>query len=187
MCQNLDVKLIDATKTPLISITKSEISTQTGASSLMDEEAPEIQISKDELENELSEKELVQYFENCNFCADLDLLLLPVNDNFENPTNSYFIKFHNDGSTIISYEKEFERRTDVNFLQIKTRAHELAKVVQRGLPWEDLLIGFQCRIYREPDIYNVNFWHHFTNVYINDSVRRRTKDCNGCEVIAQQL
>ena len=187
LCQNLDIRLIDATKTPIISMTKSEISTQTYPSSLMYEEAPEIQIFRDELENVLSEKELAQYFENCNFCADLDLLLLPVNNDFENPTHSCFIKFQNDGSTIISFEKEFERRTDVNFLQIKTRKHELAKVVQRGLPWEDLSIGFQCRIYREPDIYNVNFWHHFTNVYINDNVRRRTKDCNGCEVIAQQL
>jgi hypothetical protein len=31
---------------------------------------------------------------------------------------------------------------------------------------EDLSIGFQCRIDRDPDIYNVIFWDHFTNVYI---------------------
>ena len=27
-------------------------------------------------------------------------------------------------------------------------------------------LGFQCRIDRNPDIYNVKFWDHFTNAYI---------------------
>ena len=39
-------------------------------------------------------------------------------------------------------------------------------VLKNNLPFEDLLIGFQCKIDRVPDYYNVNFWNHFTNVYI---------------------
>ena len=37
-------------------------------------------------------------------------------------------------------------------------------------PWEDLSIGFQCRIYRNPNVYNSEFWHYFTNYYIANNV-----------------
>ena len=37
------------------------------------------------------------------------------------------------------------------------------------LPWEDLLIGFQTKIKRFQDIYNVDFWYHFTNIYEENS------------------
>lgn len=187
LCKSLDIDLIDVTKTPHISVSQSSISAQNCPLELMDREVPEFYISREEHENELSGKELFEYFESCNFCADLDLLLLLVDDNFEKPAASIFISFHVNDSTKISDEKGFERRRDVNFLEIKVRSGEFSKVIQRGLPWEDLLIGFQCRIYRDPDIFNSNFWHHFTNIYINKSVRRRAKDCNGCEIIAQQL
>jgi len=39
-------------------------------------------------------------------------------------------------------------------------------VLKNNMPFEDMSIGFQCRIDRVPDFYNVAFWNHFTNVYI---------------------
>jgi hypothetical protein len=53
-----------------------------------------------------------------------------------------------------------------NLLHIKVRQDSFLWVVNNRMPWEDLSIGFQCRIDRVPDVYNVYFWNHFTNVYI---------------------
>ena len=55
--------------------------------------------------------------------------------------------------------------SEQRYLQIKVRASELALVLKEGKPWEDLSIGFQCRIYRQPNIYNSDFWFYFTNIY----------------------
>ena len=40
---------------------------------------------------------------------------------------------------------------------MKVRNRSLNIVLTNKLPWEDLLIGFQCRIMRKPNIYNANF------------------------------
>ncbi|TNN26423.1 Cytidine monophosphate-N-acetylneuraminic acid hydroxylase [Liparis tanakae] len=34
-------------------------------------------------------------------------------------------------------------------------------VVLHGLLWDDLYIGFQNRISRDPDVYHHKFWNHF--------------------------
>ena len=34
---------------------------------------------------------------------------------------------------------------------------------RRGLPLEDLSIGFQLKMFRVPNVYNFRFWNHFTN------------------------
>ena len=50
-------------------------------------------------------------------------------------------------------------------------------------PWEDLSIGFQCKILRFPNEYNVKFWFHFTNNYITEKNIRFSSDCSKCEKI----
>ena len=55
------------------------------------------------------------------------------------------------------------------------------------LPFEDLLIGFQLRIFREPNFYNTDFWHHFTNVYIDGAYFKFNEPCNSCEKLNQQI
>jgi CMP-N-acetylneuraminate monooxygenase len=52
-------------------------------------------------------------------------------------------------------------------------------VVANGLPWEDLSIGFQCRVDRAPDVYNSDFWFHFTNVHIGEAVVPRLEAAQG--------
>ena len=52
-----------------------------------------------------------------------------------------------------------------NFLLIKVREHSFYYLMNKRLPWENLTIGFQCRIRRKPDTYNSDFWYHFTNLY----------------------
>jgi len=43
-------------------------------------------------------------------------------------------------------------------LRIKVRKNSFDWVLKNNAPFEDLSIGFQYKIDRVPDIYNVNFW-----------------------------
>ncbi|XP_006628136.2 cytidine monophosphate-N-acetylneuraminic acid hydroxylase [Lepisosteus oculatus] len=45
--------------------------------------------------------------------------------------------------------------------EIKNRAGVMRHVVKNGLLWDDLYIGFQNRLSRDPDIYHHRFWNHF--------------------------
>ncbi|XP_005466104.1 cytidine monophosphate-N-acetylneuraminic acid hydroxylase-like [Oreochromis niloticus] len=46
-------------------------------------------------------------------------------------------------------------------IQIKNRIGVMRYVVLHGCLWDDLYIGFQNRISRDPDIYHHKFWKHF--------------------------
>ncbi|XP_044150508.1 cytidine monophosphate-N-acetylneuraminic acid hydroxylase-like isoform X2 [Bufo gargarizans] len=50
---------------------------------------------------------------------------------------------------------------DHAYEEIRTRATVMRHVVKNGLLWDDLYIGFQTRIQRDPDIYHHQFWNHF--------------------------
>ncbi|XP_052357696.1 cytidine monophosphate-N-acetylneuraminic acid hydroxylase [Oncorhynchus keta] len=45
--------------------------------------------------------------------------------------------------------------------EIKNRIGVMRHVVKNGLLWDDLYIGFQNRLSREPDVYHHRFWNHF--------------------------
>ena len=104
--------------------------------------------------------------------------LRPTSDDFKSANIGFrldfslkeFSKFDCD-SLIESVADEAANR-GLRYLQIKVRRDELLDVLLNGKPWEDLSIGFQCRIYRMPNIYNSEFWFYFTNVYIGNSVVR---------------
>ena len=53
--------------------------------------------------------------------------------------------------------------------------------IYNKLHWEDLSIGFQCKVLRNPNLYNVNFWHHFTNTYVTSINVRSVTNCASCE------
>ncbi|XP_002936491.2 cytidine monophosphate-N-acetylneuraminic acid hydroxylase isoform X2 [Xenopus tropicalis] len=48
-----------------------------------------------------------------------------------------------------------------SYEEISSRATVMRHVVKHGLLWDDLYIGFQTRIQRNPDIYHHQFWNHF--------------------------
>ena len=70
---------------------------------------------------------------------------------------------------------------------IRVRKDALNTVLNNKLPFEDLLIGFQCRVNRKPNIYNFKFWNYFTNVYIDGDYFRYDNPCNSCEVTLQNI
>ena len=89
----------------------------------------------------------------------------------------------------------FQKLNEVNFvkfknkykskkiLYLKCRKESFLHTVYNMNPWEDLLIGFQCKVKRFPNSYNVNFWNHFTNIYIKSKNIRKVNNCNSCEKI----
>uniref|UniRef100_A0A670IC76 Cytidine monophosphate-N-acetylneuraminic acid hydroxylase n=1 Tax=Podarcis muralis TaxID=64176 RepID=A0A670IC76_PODMU len=50
---------------------------------------------------------------------------------------------------------------DCPFEEIKARVSVMRHTVKHGLLWDDLYIGFQTRLQRDPDIYHHQFWNHF--------------------------
>uniref|UniRef100_A0A803T1W1 Cytidine monophosphate-N-acetylneuraminic acid hydroxylase n=2 Tax=Anolis carolinensis TaxID=28377 RepID=A0A803T1W1_ANOCA len=50
---------------------------------------------------------------------------------------------------------------DSPYEEIKVRVSVMRHVVKHGLLWDDLYIGFQTRLRRDPDIYHHQFWNHF--------------------------
>ena len=58
-----------------------------------------------------------------------------------------------------------QKKYSSNVIELKIRKESFLEVIKEKLPWEDLLIGFQTRIRRLPDVYNSNFWY-FLLIYM---------------------
>jgi len=119
---------------------------------------------------------VIKYFDNCEFKDDLLVDLRPVGDDFKSENIGFRLDFSSsyhsifDCSTMVESIEEQAVGQGLRYLQIKVRKAELLDVVLNGKPWEELSIGFQCRIYRNPNVYNSDFWFYFTNVYISNNV-----------------
>ncbi|WP_417684180.1 MBL fold metallo-hydrolase [Roseibium sp.] len=136
-------------------------------------------------------EEVRAYFLESGFAKPLNLLIRLTEDDFEAGEEAFSISFDDSGPVdVVSLDKlgfetamsELER-----FLAIRIRKAEFNRVIRLGLPWEDLSIGFQCRVQRKPNIYHSDFWYHFSNVYVNDKVRRESLNCDACVRLQQQL
>jgi CMP-N-acetylneuraminate monooxygenase len=130
-----------------------------------------------------------EYFKNSKFKDNLLLYISLVSDNFSKSFKNYKIDFSND---IINVEKidKIKKISKINsenkkILILKCRKESFLNIVYNKLPWEDILIGFQCKVIRSPNEYNTKFWHHFTNVYTTDKNVRLTNDCSSCMKINQ--
>ena len=129
---------------------------------------------------QISNKEFVKlvfnYFSNADFKENLVLDLIATCDNFSQYFERFKIDFESNNIKILDSSKEIndlEENTileDKKYLKLKVRRDELIDVLSNRKPWEDLSIGFQCRVYRNPNIYNSKFWFYFTNVYISSNV-----------------
>jgi CMP-N-acetylneuraminate monooxygenase len=132
--------------------------------------------------NQISDKEFLKlvfnYFSFSGFKENLVLDLITTCDNFSQYFERFKIDFESNNVEILNSNAEInnlEENTlleDKNYLKLKVRRDELIDVISNRKPWEDLSIGFQCRVYRNPNIYNSRFWFYFTNVYISSNVPR---------------
>lgn len=114
---------------------------------------------------------LKEYFLNCQFKDDLILYLLPCDSDFKPLNMGLIINFSDSLQIELAAHHEVthqyqQNSTPLRQLHIKVRAASLWQVVKNLKSWEELSIGFHCRIHRKPDVYNSDFWYHFSNVYI---------------------
>ena len=142
----------------------------------------------------LSVDYIKNYFLKSGFKDNLILYLIPTDDKFNLVKRGYIIDFSKDKISFKCLNSEniltkYNQSTNgINkHLLIKVRNESLNMVLSNKLPWEDLLIGFQCRIQRKPNIYNASFWNYFTNKYIDEVNFRYKKPCGSCEVLLQQI
>lgn len=119
---------------------------------------------------------VIEYFRGCKYNDNLLVDLRPTCDEFKSDIFAFRLDFSLNEYSIFDCKihdesiKNEASRKGLRYLQIKVRRDELLSVLLNGKPWEDLIIGFQCRIYRNPNIYNSSFWYYFTNIYIGNNV-----------------
>lgn len=106
-----------------------------------------------------------------DFAPSLEFFLVV---NFSSDARGYALKpLESSAPEMIA--AQLRKTTDNNIEVMRVREDSLRGVLLRGLPLEDLSIGFQIRMYRDPNVYNFDFWNYFTNVA---NLRLNTPDCN---------
>ena len=138
-------------------------STSINPETFMNKVFSDINIDSDYIQN---------FFSNSNFQDNLIVFFELTNDNFVDISKFFIVDFSSTVPVVTFKEFNWEKvKSEYNSpiirqLRIKVRKDSFDWVLKNNLPFEDLLIGFQCKIDRVPDIYNVHFWNHFTNIYI---------------------
>lgn len=124
------------------------------------------------------------YFENSFFKDNLIVYLSLVDDDFKKSFINFKIDFSKQ-KPYFSIIKNFSGKLKNNILQkqlyLKCRIESFLNTVYNKNPWEDLSIGFQCKVVRNPNEYNYKFWHHFSNTYITSKNVRYSSECNSCD------
>ena len=135
-------------------------------------DSPEEWIRNNLKNQTLSSDKVISYFKNSLFNTDLILFLSLTDDHFNLINKNFICDFSKKPPMIQELKTRglMEEKTKKNrknrLLFIKVREDSFSYVINNKLPWEHLSIGFQCKIDRIPDEYNLDFWHHFTNEYI---------------------
>ena len=112
------------------------------------------------------------FFKKSKFQDNLKVYFELTNDDFSETNRYVLIDFTNEINVNFdlfdwnSIKDLYVNKSSTRHLLIKVREDSFSWVLKNNMPFEDLSIGFQCRIDRVPDVYNVKFWNHFTNVYI---------------------
>lgn len=181
--------VIDPTITDLISWEDGKIAAESsGKSPLMkiDEDFIAHWIKRIDMPNGCTTDMIVEYFRRSHFRDDLRVFLVPTDEDFRPADRDGFIIDFRTGFPAVEVAPATEIDTrylkdcaeqlsgDPHLKRIRVRAGSLYRVIADGLSWEDISIGFQCRIHRSPDVYNSDFWFHFTNVFVGTPAAART-------------
>lgn len=143
-----------------------------------------------------SDHEISCYFEQSGFQGNLLVLISLCDDAFEITSKQFSVDFREAQNTNVQFFEPLHQSlpplssfrdagTTTNILHLKIREEAFITTLREGLPWEDLSIGFQIRVERDPNVYNSDFWFHFTNIYVKDYVVKASQNCTACAVINQ--
>lgn len=141
--------------------------------------------------NKFDNNYIKNYFINSKYKDNLILYLVITDDDFKKVGNIYKVDFSNNNikfTFLRSFNKNIlKKKNKKKILVLKIRKESFLNTIYNKLPWEDLSIGFQCKVYRNPNEYNAKFWHFFTNIYITDINIRLISDCNSCNILANYI
>ena len=136
------------------------------------------------------DKEFIyEYFDSSGFNKNFNLIVDLTNDNFisSNQIGIIFSEMEkpkllfNENLKLDSFENSY------NTLHLKIREEVFWYTLRNLMPWEDILVGFQMRVTRAPNIHNTDFWYHFSNVYTKYNASKIAKECTGCDLLKYTL
>jgi CMP-N-acetylneuraminate monooxygenase len=100
---------------------------------------------------------VLQYFEWSGYRGDLILHVIETDDAFEPCGRAWLLDLS--GPRLLAARPVMPHR----YLRLKVRGDVFRHTLAHGLPWDEISIGFNARMYREPNAYNRDFWAHFQN------------------------
>ncbi len=148
-----------------------------------------------ELYSVIKKKEIENYFLKSKFKDDL-ILFLNLTTNVGGKVNcSLIVDFSKNKIEIKFLKKKISKlflkneqnRNKLRCLMLTVRMESFINVIKNMDSWENLVIGFECNIYRIPNIYNVKFWHYFSNIYVKNKFKKNKIQCYSCERLNQSL
>ena len=186
-CKKKNIKLLNVLKNDFYKFNGSNLISKNNINKKMTKDlVPEkyVRYFKKEFD-EIDEDYIKEYFLKSNFKDNLLLYICLTDDNFKFLNLNYLIDF-SDSKTKFTKIPKFKasflkENPKLKKLMLKIRKESFLNTIYNKLPWEDLSIGFQCKVLRNPNLYNVNFWHHFTNIYTTSFNVRSVTDCSSCE------
>lgn len=104
-----------------------------------------------------NEDGLLDYFRWTGYRGDLVLQIVETDENFISVIRDTWLDLS--GPRILTGRPPAAHRC----LRMKVRAEVFRHVLLLGLPWEEITIGFNARLTRDPDHYNMDFWEHMQN------------------------
>jgi CMP-N-acetylneuraminate monooxygenase len=143
----------------------------------------------------LSSAEIIDYFAASGFRDDLCLFVIPTDDEFRPSGDAVQVDFSvvPPRAQALAAQDAMQRydrwssEGKVRVKCLKVRTESLSQVISNRMPLEDLLIGFQCRVQRKPDVYNSDFWYHFSSIYVGPEHLRSSDRCDGCARIVHGI
>mgnify|MGYP001240713617 CR=1 FL=1 len=137
----------------------------------------------------IDKKFIEDYFKNSQYQDDLVLLVSLTDNTFKRGKLKFYVSFEKEIKFKIikkfqNIKKNFPTK---KILYLKIREEAFIDCIKNAKSWEDLLIGFQVRVHRVPNIFNSKFWNHFSNIYVSKKRVKVISSCNNCDVITQKL
>lgn len=185
ICNQHSVKLIVPDSKKLYSFSENNLTfTQLKIDNLNSEDT-QLYVSNLKNEHKWNSQKVINYFSNSEFSDNIIVQVIPTDDDF-NPLGEIVVAdFKNNNYYADQISNIIFQRPDLQVSSLYIRTEILMCVIENSLPWEDLSIGFQMRVIREPNTYESKFWFHFTNNYISKVNYRYSSFCGSCTIINQ--
>ena len=127
--------------------------------------------------NTIENEFIVDYFVSSNFKKDFNLLIDLTDDNF-NSLEQIKINFYHDSKPKVSFvenNKISEFSNNFNTLHLKIRKDVFVYTLKNLMPWEDILIGFQVRINRSPNVYIIPIFGFTFQIFIQNTMLQESQ------------